>query len=79
MLFHRACRFETSSSVVTALSVTLGCVSVFVSVRRFGEDSTDKCLGVVFFFFSDIRLNGRDVPDACILFGVFGVDLQCHG
>ena len=31
-------------------SYALGRVSVFVSVRRFGEDSTDRCLGVVRFF-----------------------------
>ena len=31
-------------------SYALGRVSIFVSVRRFGEDSTDRCLGVVRFF-----------------------------
>ena len=31
-----------------------------------------------FVFSQRIRLNGSDVPHACILFGVFGVDLQCH-
>ena len=35
----------------TGSSYAQGCVSVFVSVRRFfGEDSTDRCLGVVRFF-----------------------------
>ena len=46
-----------------------------LSVRRFGEDSTDRCLGFVRFS-QRIRLNGPDIPHACIL---FGIDLQCHG
>ena len=54
-------------------SYALGRVSVFVSVRRCGEDSTDM-LWALFGFSQRIRLSGSDVPHRCILFGVFGVD-----
>ena len=56
----------------------MGRVSVFVSVRRFGEDSTDRCLGDVRFF-SENLVEWVRCSSCMILFGVFGVDLQCHG
>ena len=64
---HKAARIGSSCA--------LGRVSVFVSVRRFCEDSTDRCpdVSALFVFSQRIRLNGSDVPHACILFGVFGV------
>ena len=47
----------------TGSSYALGRVSVFVSVRRFGEG-----VSALFVFSQRIRLNGSDVPHACILF-----------
>ena len=62
VLFYGVVRFETWSSVVSALSVTLGCVPVFELVHCFGEDSAAKFLSVVLFFFGG---NSVDFLLAC--------------